>query len=66
LGAQVSKVLDRKEALLLQLRAMNDEAEAGLHLDAATGRHTQAFQQNYAGVILELKQARAQPLFVYD
>ena len=53
---QVSKVLDKKEALLLQLRTMNDEAESGRHLDAASGRHTEEFQGNYARVILELKQ----------
>ncbi len=52
---QVSAVLDRKEALLMQLRNMNDEAEAGLHLDN-TGRHTEAFQVQYAHIVLELKQ----------
>lgn len=52
---QVSAVLDRKEALLMQLRNMNDEAEAGLHLDN-TGRHTEAFQVQYAQIVLELKQ----------
>ena len=56
-GAQVSAVLDRKEALLMQLRNMNDEAEAGLHLDN-TGRHTEVFQVQYAQIVLELKQAR--------
>lgn len=54
---QVSAVLDRKEALLMQLRNMNDEAEAGLHLDN-TGRHTEAFQVQYAQIVLELKQVR--------
>ena len=48
-------MLDRKEALLMQLRNMNDEAEAGLHLDN-TGRHTEAFQVQYAHIVLELKQ----------
>ena len=42
----------------MQLRNMNDEAEAGLHLDAS-GRHTEAFQVQYAQIVLELKQARA-------
>ena len=41
----------------MQLRNMNDEAEAGLHLDA-TGRHTEAFQVQYAQIVLELKQVR--------
>ena len=61
---QVSAVLDRKEALLMQLRNMNDEAEAGLHLDN-TGRHTEAFQVQYAQIVLELKQvcSPAQPAF---
>lgn len=57
-SVQVSAVLDRKEALLMQLRNMNDEAEAGLHLDA-TGRHTEAFQVQYAQIVLELKQVKA-------
>ncbi|BDA45560.1 probable protein lin-9 homolog at C-terminar half [Coccomyxa sp. Obi] len=52
---EVSTVLDRKEALLMQLRTMNDEAEAGMHLDSS-GRHTEAFQAAYAKVVLELKQ----------
>ncbi|CAL5228881.1 g12095 [Coccomyxa viridis] len=52
---EVSAVLDRKESLLMQLRNMNDEAEAGLHLDN-TGRHTEAFQVQYAHIVLELKQ----------
>ena len=41
----------------MQLRNMNDEAEAGLHLDA-TGRHTEAFQVQYAQIVLELKQVK--------
>jgi hypothetical protein len=53
---QVNSVLDRKEALLQQLRTMNDEAEADMHLDSS-GRHTEAFQATYAQVVLELKQA---------
>lgn len=54
-------MLDRKEALLTQLRTMNDEAEAGIHLDSS-GRHTEAFQAAYAKVVLELKQARSRHL----
>lgn len=54
-------MLDRKEALLMQLRNMNDEAEAGLHLDN-TGRHTEGFQVQYAQIVLELKQARQHSL----
>ncbi len=52
-------VLDRKETLLAALHRMNDEVEAGLHVDPATGRHCAAFQASYARVVLELKQARA-------
>ncbi len=54
---QVNSVLDRKEALLRQLRQMNDEAEAGLHFDS-TGRHTESFQTTYAQVVLDLKEVR--------
>lgn len=57
-------MLDRKEALLTQLRTMNDEAEAGMHLDSS-GRHTEAFQAAYAKVVLELKQARSQHLIYH-
>lgn len=54
-------MLDRKEALLTQLRTMNDEAEAGMHV-GPLGRHTQAFQAAYAKVVLELKQASSSTL----
>ena len=50
-------MLDRKEQLLVHLRTMNDEAEAGLHV-GAMGRHTEAFQATYAQTVLELKQVR--------
>lgn len=53
-------MLDRKEALLMQLRNMNDEAEAGLHLDNS-GRHTEGFQLSYAQIVLELKQVSPSP-----
>ena len=53
----------------MQLRNMNDEAEAGLHLDN-TGRHTEAFQVQYAQIVLELKQVSTPfhqvPLYVID
>lgn len=58
---QVTSVLDRKEELLAALHRMNDEVEAGLHVDPATGRHCSAFQASYARVVLELKQARRSP-----
>ncbi|KAK9835338.1 hypothetical protein WJX81_003256 [Elliptochloris bilobata] len=53
---EVTGVLDRKEELLAGLHRMNDEVEAGLHVDPATGRHCAAFQASYARVVLELKQ----------
>lgn len=53
--ADLTAVLDRKEALLAQLRAMNDEASAGLHLDAS-GAGSPAFVQAYASVVLQLKE----------
>jgi len=56
--AQVTGVLDRKETLLAALHRMNDEVEAGLHIDPATGRHCAGFQASYARVVLELKKAR--------
>ena len=58
-GAQLTAALDKKEALLQQLRAMNDEATAGSHVDPVTKRHSESFQRAYAGVVLELTKARA-------
>lgn len=60
---QVNSVLDRKEALLRQLRTMNDEAEADMHLDSS-GRHTEAFQAAYAQVVLDLKEVCPLPCLV--
>ncbi len=54
-------MLDRKETLLAALHRMNDEVEAGLHIDPATGRHCAGFQASYARVVLELKKARRPP-----
>ncbi|EIE20316.1 hypothetical protein COCSUDRAFT_67577 [Coccomyxa subellipsoidea C-169] len=53
---EVSTVLDRKEALLMQLRTMNDEAETGMHVNSS-GRHTEAFQAAYAKVVNEVLEA---------
>ena len=41
----------------MQLRAMNDEAEAGKH-QTPDRRPNEPFQRAYAQVVLELKQAR--------
>lgn len=48
--------LDKKEALLLQLRAMNDEAAAGVHSADASGAAAPGFVGAYAGVVLQLKE----------
>lgn len=48
--------LDKKEALLLQLRAMNDEAAAGVHSADAGGSAAPGFVGAYAGVVLQLKE----------
>jgi hypothetical protein len=55
---QLTAALDKKEALLVQLRAMNDEAAAGRQMDPVTKRHSETFQRAYAAVVLQLKQAR--------
>lgn len=51
---EMSKRLEAKEALVERLRILNDEAGAGMHMDEA-GQQTQAFQQQYTSVILQLK-----------
>lgn len=51
---EMSKRLEAKEALVERLRVLNDEAGAGMHMDEA-GQQTQAFQQQYTSVILQLK-----------
>jgi hypothetical protein len=48
-------VLDRKEALLARLRALNAQAEGNGHINAATGRPEEEFQQEYAGVLQHLQ-----------
>lgn len=53
---QLAANLDKKEALLVQLRQMNDEAQSGLHMDPATGAPVAAFAQAYAQVVLKLKE----------
>ena len=55
---QLTAALDKKEALLQQLRAMNDEAAAGAQVDPVTKRHSETFQHAYAAVVLQLKQVR--------
>ena len=54
---ELAGVLDRKEALLSRLRALNAQAEGNGHINAATGRPEDDFQQEYAGV-LQLLQVR--------
>ncbi|KAI3433426.1 hypothetical protein D9Q98_003241 [Chlorella vulgaris] len=46
--------LDKKEALVQQLRGMNDEAAAGAHADAS-GAAAPPFVNAYANVMLQLK-----------
>ena len=55
--SQLTAALDKKEALLVQLRAMNDEAASGRQKDPITNRHSETFQRAYAAVVLQLKQA---------
>lgn len=56
LMAELATILDRKEALLAQLRLMNEEAASGLHTDSATGTTSTAFTQAYSKVVLKLKE----------
>ena len=58
---QLTAALDKKEALLQQLRAMNDEATAGSQVDPVTKRHSDSFQRAYAGVVLELTKVQPEP-----
>eukprot|EP00887_Chlorella_sp_A99_P005777 scaffold1.g5777.t1 len=54
--SELSVLLDKKEALLVQLRAMNDEAAAGVHTDvpgADSGPFN--FKGAYAQVVLQLR-----------
>lgn len=55
--AEGMSALDKKEALLVQLRNMNEEAAAGMHSepDAQPRRYTAGFQRAYAAVLMQLK-----------
>lgn len=57
----LARALDSKERLLTRLRTMNATAEGNAHIDAATGRPSQDFQQEYTGVLHQL-QVRAHTL----
>ena len=50
----VEAALDRKEILVARLKAMNDVAETGRHIDAA-GRLLPSFEREYAQAILDLR-----------
>ena len=47
--------LDKKEALLVQLRNMNEEAAAGMHSEgeAPSSDYTPGFQRAYAAVLMQ-------------
>jgi hypothetical protein len=51
----LARALDSKERLLTRLRTMNATAEGNAHIDAATGRPSQDFQQEYTGVLHQLQ-----------
>ena len=55
-AVQLSAALDKKEALLGQLRAMNDEAQKAGRLEPGARRHPEPFQRAYAAVVQQLKQ----------
>lgn len=52
---ELSVVLDRKEALLRHLQDMNQQAEAGRHLEPGTNKPTEEFQTQYASVLATLQ-----------
>ncbi|CAK9220289.1 unnamed protein product [Sphagnum troendelagicum] len=54
--ADLSRALDKKEALVVELRQMNDEANA--NCDGL--RVSEGFQRQYATVVLQLKEANKQ------
>jgi hypothetical protein len=56
--ADLSRALDKKEALVVELRQMNDEANA--NCDGL--RVSEVFQRQYATVVLQLKEANKQVL----
>ncbi|KAK9868217.1 hypothetical protein WJX84_002502 [Apatococcus fuscideae] len=51
---EVTGALERKEALMAQVRQMSDEAGSGKHIDG-NGGHSEDFQQAYARAVLELR-----------
>lgn len=57
--AELATSLDRKEALLAQLRQMNDEASTGMHNDPVTGTMNGVFSQTYNQVSQKLKEVNA-------
>lgn len=54
----VEAALDRKEIVVARLKAMNDVAETGRHVDG-TGRLIPAFEREYAQAILDLRDVGA-------
>jgi hypothetical protein len=56
LMAEIATNLDRKEALLAQLREMNEDAGSGNHIDPATGEISIAFTQSYTSVVMKLSE----------
>ncbi len=56
LMAEVATNLDRKEALLAQLRQMNEDASNGNHNDPATGEVSVAFTQAYSSIVMKLSE----------
>jgi hypothetical protein len=54
LMAEIATNLDRKEALLAQLRQMNEDASNGEHNDPATGEVSPAFTQAYTSIAVKL------------
>ncbi|KAJ7525358.1 hypothetical protein O6H91_17G047000 [Diphasiastrum complanatum] len=57
--AELSRTLDKKEALLVELRNMNDEADHSMKdIEACPG--SALFQRQYATVVLQLKEVNKQ------
>ncbi|EFJ16240.1 hypothetical protein SELMODRAFT_421903 [Selaginella moellendorffii] len=57
--AELSRQLDKKEALLVELRRMNDEADRSAG-EAESLRNSEAFKIQYATVVLQLKNVNKQ------
>ncbi|KAK9790510.1 hypothetical protein WJX73_001100 [Symbiochloris irregularis] len=51
----VEAALDRKEILIARLKAMNDVAETGRHIDSVTRKLLPSFEREYAQAILDLR-----------